>query len=213
MSHNSKWTNVKNTIGHIKEFSDAGYLFSEREKSQLEEVYNIMLQVPELTSDCRIEQSACLVGITKSFINIIKPYAAKSPEIKNALEVTEQAVEVFAKGFDMVKLVLAVKAFDVNPAGACAAAWGGPQVAKAGIDFIRFVAPNLDTNAETKKIENRVFELVGGGAGAGAGVGAAIGGGIGFLFGGIGAAPGAAIGAAIGGCAGSVTGAVLLALD
>ena len=133
--------------------------------------------------------------------------------MKKAFDICENALEVFAKGFDIVKLGLALKAFESNPGGACAAAWGGATIAKTGIDFIRWVDPNLDTDEETKKIEKKVFALVGGGAGAGAGIGAMIGGAIGFLFGGVGAPVGAAIGAALGGCAGSITGAVIYALD
>ena len=49
-----------------------------------------------------------------------------------------------------------MKAFDVNPVGACTAAWGGPGIAKTGIDFIRWVAPSLNTDEETRKIENKV---------------------------------------------------------
>ena len=142
----------------------------------------------------------------------IKPYVS-NPDVKKALEVCESALEAFATGYEITKFILALKAFEVNPGAACTAAWGGPTVAKAGIDFVRFVAPSLDTDAETKEIENRVFTLVGGGAGAGAGGGALIGGAIGFFVGGPpGAAAGAAAGAALGGCAGSVTGAIILAL-
>ena len=37
-------------------------------------------------------------------------------------------------------------------------AWAGPDVAKAGIDFIRWINPNLDTS----EIEDNVCTLVGG---------------------------------------------------
>ena len=204
------WRKVKEQIDKSKDYVDK---MTEREKTDMEKVYEIASQIDEYKQATEsMEKGACLAGVTKKFIGLIKPYV-RNPDVKKALDVCENALEDFARGYEIVNFGLALKAFEANPGAACIAAWGGPTVAKAGIDFIRWVAPSLDTDAETKRIENRVFELVGGGAGAGAGGGALIGGAIGFLMGGPpGAAAGAAAGAALGGCAGSVTGAVILAL-
>lgn len=100
----------------------------------------------------------------------------------------------------------ALAAAEVNPVAAIGAAWAGPAIAKKGIDWIRYVAPSLDTDEKTKEIENKVFSNVGGGAG----VGAAVGGVIGFLCGG---PPGAAAGAALGGAFGGAGGAVKYAAE
>ena len=208
----NSWNIVKKAIETVKTSTKLFNTFTEREKKEIDEISNLAMEVPSyVLSNGNLEASACMCSIAKSFIKLIEPYEA-DPEIKAIMKTCTDKLEIFAKGYDMVKLGLAMKAFEVNPAGACVAAWGGPGVAKNGIDFIRWVAPGLDAPEETKKIENRVFQMVGGGAGVGASAGALIGGAIGAFFGGVGAAPGAAIGAALGGCAGSVTGGVILAL-
>jgi len=209
----SSWRDVKKVIDESK---DWGHDWSKQEKSDLEKVYDLASKIDDLRQAVKkdegnLEKSSCMLGVIRMFVKLIKPHAS-NPKVKNALEVCDKAMEAIAKGFEVVKIGLALRAFDLNPGKACAAAWGGANIAKTGIDFIRYVAPSLDTDKETKEIENKVFALVGGGAAVGASVGAAIGGAIGLLFGGIGVAPGAAIGAALGGGIGSITGAVILAL-
>ena len=132
------------------------------------------------------------------------PYVQDEPLLNEALKYAEEIVNMSSKVVDVSWTVaeygLALKAANTNPAGAVGAAFAGPEIAKYGIDFIRYVAPSLDTDEETKKIEQNVFGMVGGGATGGATIGGVIG-----LIGG---PPGAAIGAALGGLAGSVAGAI-----
>ena len=117
-----------------------------------------------------------------------------------------EGVEMFAEtAFELNGYYLALQAAEANPTKACEAAWAGPGLAKQGIDFIRWIDPNLDTSPEMKEIEDSAFSEIGGGAGAGA----TIGGGIGAFAG----PAGAAIGAALGGCAGSVVGAVKFVVE
>jgi len=102
MSFNIEWTNVKDAIGNIKDFSADGSLFSEQETYQLEGLYNMLLDIPDC-NDVRghVRTFEQTIDIADSFIKIIKPYAderrtlrrtPRYPQITNALEVTEQAV-------------------------------------------------------------------------------------------------------------------------
>merc|ERR1740129_2100889 len=96
------------------------------------------------------------------------------------------------------------KVCKATPSKACSLAWGGANVAKAAVDEIRRIDPDLRTNRATEKIEDEVFKDVGGGAATGAAAGATLGA--------VGGPVGVAVGAALGGAAGSVAGAVKLAL-
>jgi len=131
-------------------------------------------------------------------------YVQNHPDLKNLLDICATTINAASKAVNVAWKVadygLALEAAMENPAAAVGAAFAGPELAKYGIDFIRKVAPSLDTDEETKKIENNVFGMVGGGAAGGASIGGAIGV--------IGGPPGMAIGAALGGLAGSVIGAV-----
>merc|ERR1712110_960935 len=124
---------------------------------------------------------------------------------KSAKTTVNALSELAKTAFELHDYALALKAAEANPAAAVQAAWAGPAVAKTGIDFIRWVAPNLDTTEEMKAIENNVFAKLGGGASGGATVGATIG-----AFGG---PAGAAIGGALGGCLGTIIGAVSIAME
>ena len=120
------------------------------------------------------------------------------------MEISEKTLDVASKAvdltWDMVSFAKSIAGAGINPEGAVGAAFAGSAIAKKGIDFIRAVAPSLDTDEETKKIENNVFGVVGGAVAGGASIGGTIGV--------IGGPPGMAIGAALGGLAGSVIGAV-----
>ena len=144
-------------------------------------------------------------------MKIITPYSGNNPELIKALEISETAVQAFARGFDSVKLDLALRAYDFNPVGACEAAWGVETVAKTGTDFIRYVAPTLDTDERGKKTVNTTAKDLCCGGFIGAGIGALIGGGIGggaFWF----IAPIAVpVGIAIGGACGGVAGIIITA--
>merc|ERR1712165_635582 len=135
------------------------------------------------------------------------PYVQDHPDLKNLLEISEVTINAASKAVNVAWTVadygLALEAAMENPAAAVGAAFAGPEIAKYGIDFIRKVAPSLDTDEETKKIENNVFGMVGGGATTGASIGG--------IVGMIGGPPGIAIGATLGGLAGTVIGAVGIA--
>ena len=103
-------------------------------------------------------------------------------------------------------LYLALKAAESNPAAAVQAAWVGPSIAKKGIDFVRWVAPSLDTTQEMKDIENNVFTTIGVATSSGASAGALAG-----TF--VGGPVGAAIGGALGGAFGSIIGAIKIAAE
>ena len=102
--------------------------------------------------------------------------------------------------FQAKDFYLALKAAETNPAAAVQVAWAGPAIAKGGIDFIRYVAPSLDTDAATKEIENKVFGCISKDVSIGAGIGATAG----LIFGPAGAAAGGAIGGAIGSIVGAI---------
>lgn len=81
-----------------------------------------------------------------------------------------------------------------------------PAIAHRTINELRYYFPSLDTDEVTRRVENKVFQDVGGGAVSGASLGAAIG-----AF--AGGPVGAAIGGAFGFMGGSVAGAVKFALQ
>merc|ERR1712154_736742 len=76
---------------------------------------------------------------------------------------------------DQYPNMAAILAAAEAPAAGVVAAFSGAKIAKESIDIIRMVFPSLKGSACTDKIENSVFEDVGGGALGGAGIGAAIG--------------------------------------
>ena len=134
-------------------------------------------------------------------------FVQEHPHLKTLLEISEKTLDVASKAvdlaWDMVSFTKSIAGAGINPEGAVGAAFAGSAIAKKGIDFIRAVAPSLDTDEETKKIENNVFKMVGGGATTGASIGG--------IVGVIGGPPGIAIGATLGGLAGTVIGAVGIA--
>merc|ERR1712079_105860 len=153
------------------------------------------------------EMVATVTALTEKIIERLKncnSFVQKHPQLKTLLDITEMTLDVASKAidaaWDTVNFINAIKAAEANPAGAVGAAFAGPDIAKKGINFIRWIDPNLDTDEETKKVEQNVFGMVGGGASAGASIGG--------LVGTVGGPPGMAIGAALGGLAGSVIGAV-----
>ena len=212
------WRNTKEHIDQSKGVVDH---FAERsDKNDLELIYELQSKLDKVAqATSKLTKVSTMIGAVKIYVERLKKMSKhKMPakdrkKFEKLLDVCDNALDRLGNGLNVVEMGVALKAFKINPAGAIEAAWGGPTVAKSAIDMIRAVAPNLDTDAETKKVENRVFQLVGGGAGIGAGAGAAIGGVVGLLFGGIGAPIGAAVGAALGGAGGSTTGAIILALD
>ena len=132
------------------------------------------------------------------------PFIEENEDLKNLLEAAKTTVnslsELAKTSFEFPDYVLALKAAEANPAAAVNAAWAGPAVAKTGIDFIRWVAPSLDTTEEMKAIENS-----GGWDSDAAKIGATVG----CVLG----PAGAAIGGALGGCVGTIIGAVPIAME
>merc|ERR1712038_1891510 len=156
------------------------------------------------------EMVATVTGITEKIIERLEKcntFVQEHPKLKTLLEISEKTLDVASKAvdltWDMVSFAKSIAGAGINPEGAVGAAFAGSAIAKKGIDFIRAVAPSLDTDEETKKIENNVFKMVGGGATTGASIGG--------IVGVIGGPPGIAIGATLGGLAGTVIGAVGIA--
>ena len=153
--------------------------------------------------------SAKIVAI--KFIESLEqlPFVEENENLKSLLEAAKTTVNALSElaktAFEFKDYALALKAAEANPAAAVQVAWAGPAVAKNGIDFIRWVAPDLDTTEEMKAIENNVFTKLGGGASGGAMIGA----GLGW----IGGPAGAAIGGALGGALGSIVGAVSILFE
>ena len=125
-------------------------------------------------------------------------------KFKFGIQICTHAIENFGKAFDLSEIGLALEAFDINPKRACEIAFGKSALGKTGINFVRHVAPNLDSTEEIVKIERRILELVNAGKSA-----ASIA--IARRFGAFANGVGASVGAEFGGF-GSVTGVVLLAL-
>lgn len=154
-----------------------------------------------------INRVAAVIGLCK-----VVEKGARFCGLTSIADNLNKVVDPVAKAFKPVEWTMAIRAFQANPAAACAAAFSGHEIAKAAVDGIRWVDPNLDTDQKTKDAENKVFGLVGGGAGVGASVGGVIGGIAGAIGGPLGVAGGAAVGAALGGGVGSAIGAVLTAI-
>jgi len=152
------------------------------------------------------EMVSSALAVSKAVIERIKtlPFIAENEAVKELLNAAHKSIdglEQVAKTLFQAKdFYLALMAAEANPAAAVQVAWAGPGIAKGGIDFIRYVAPSLDTDAATKEVENKVFGCIARDTSIGALIGATA---LSFL-----GPPGAAAGGALGGAIGSIVGAV-----
>ena len=196
---------ISDALHQISE-SEISQLLPDEYQDQLEQVQGV---VDQLKEDAELleamkklkneqwenptqEMVASAVAVSKRVINRLKtlPFVSEIEVFQECLNVAEKVIDglkiVADAAFEANDYWNVLQAAEANPAAACKAAWAGPAIAKCGIDFIRSIAPGLDTTQETKDVENNVFGCIGTGVSAGA----AIGGTVGALGGPAGAAAG-----------------------
>ena len=185
--------------------------------NQLKEDYELVQEIKKNWDSFDIkkptqEMVASALAVSGRVVDRLRtlPFLKDIKEFQQCLDIAEKTIDaltVLSKElFEMKDLYLALKAAESNPAAAVQAAWAGPSIAKKGIDFVRWVAPSLDTTQEMKDIENNVFTTIGVATSSGASAGALAG-----TF--VGGPVGAAIGGALGGTFGSIIGAIKIAAE
>lgn len=178
-------------------------------KKKLKKLISLLGAIGEKVEEIKknkdgVKRAAAVGVIIESAMDIMIEIGPE--EWKEAIKAGRQYIHACANTFAILswaKTLADCKA--AGPAAACTAAWGGAQIGEKAIDIIRWLDPNLDTDASTKEHEKRVFANVAGGTA----IGASVGGSIGV----IGGPPGIAAGVAIGGMVGSVAGLVKEAIE
>merc|ERR1712244_166598 len=170
------------------------YALSKCDKKQLDEVKESlknMKDMHDMISKENLDVSTVAGGLFHLAAGIIGNYKDQYPNLDHYTQILDKTVSLAAESYSNMAAILAAAE---APAAGVVAAFSGAKIAKESIDIIRMVFPSLKGSACTDKIENSVFEDVGGVALGGAGIGAAIGT---IFFPGVGTAIGAALGGAV----------------